>query len=267
MGVSNETWFAEGRLGLVRRGAVATILLNQPERKNAISFAMWQALPEVTAAITADETIRVVLVTGAGGTVFSAGADISEFAAVYADPERTIAYNAAVRAGQAALRYLERPVIAMVTGPCIGGGCGLALAGDLRFASSDARFAIPPSRLGLAYSYEDTAQLVEKVGPARAKDMLFSARQLDAAEALAIGLVDRVFPVGELTGATNAYADELAALSQTSIRAAKAIVNLIADAAPDGRERAASIAAASFAGPDFQEGFRAFLEKRRPEFG
>ncbi len=265
--MSNETWFADGQLGLIRRGPVATIVLNQPERKNAISFAMWLALAEAVAAIGADEAIRVVLVTGAGGAVFSAGADISEFAAVYADPERTIAYNAAVRAGQAALRGLERPVIAVIAGPCIGGGCGLALASDLRFAAENARFAIPPARLGLAYSYEDTAQLVEKIGPARAKDMLFSARQLGADEALAIGLIDRIFPVDGLAAAADAYAEGLAALSQTSIRAAKAIVNLIADSAPDGRARAASIAAASFAGPDFEEGFRAFLDKRPPHFG
>jgi enoyl-CoA hydratase/carnithine racemase len=264
--MTRENRYAGGRLVLSREGAVATILLNQPERQNAISFAMWQALPEAVAAVAADEAVRVVLLRAAGGGVFSAGADIGEFAEVYADATRTEAYNAAVRAGQAALRHLERPVIAVIEGACIGGGCGLALASDLRFASDAARFAIPPARLGLAYSFADTAQLVEKIGPARAKDMLFSGRPLPADEALRIGLVDRVLPAAELWPAVESYAEGLAALSQTSIRAAKAIVNMIADDAPDGAERAAAIAAASFAGADFREGFRAFLEKRRPRF-
>jgi enoyl-CoA hydratase/carnithine racemase len=258
--------FADGQLRLSGPGPVATLELNQPERHNAVSSAMWRALPEAVAAIEADAAIRVVLVRGAGGRAFSAGADISEFAAIYSDPERTAAYNAAVRAGQAALRHLERPVIAVVDGVCVGGGCGIALACDLRFASTAARFAITPARLGLAYSYADTAQLVEKVGPARAKDILFSGRMLPADEALAIGLIDRVVAPEELEGVVRNYAADLALLSQTSIRAAKAIVNMLVDDGAETPAEAARIADASFTGEDFQEGFQAFMEKRKPRF-
>jgi len=264
--VSDERRFAEGQLRLLHAGPVATLELNQPEKHNAVSSAMWRALPEAVAAIEADAAIRVVLVRGAGGRAFSAGADISEFADVYSDAGRTEAYNAAVRAGQAALRHLQRPVIAVIDGVCVGGGCGIALACDLRFASSSARFAITPARLGLAYSYADTAQLVEKVGPARAKDILFSGRMLPAEEALAIGLIDRVIAAEELEGTVRNYAADLALLSQTSIRAAKAIVNMLVDDGAETPAEAARIADASFAGPDFEEGFRAFLEKRKPRF-
>jgi enoyl-CoA hydratase/carnithine racemase len=246
--MTSERVFANGQLRLRGAGPVGTLELNQPEKHNAVSSAMWRALPEAVATIAADEAIRVVLVRGAGGRAFSAGADISEFADVYSDAGRTEAYNAAVRAGQAALRHLERPVIAVIDGVCVGGGCGIALACDLRFASSAARFAITPARLGLAYSYADTAQLVEKVGPA-----------------LAIGLIDRVIAPEELEGVVRTYAEDLAALSQTSIRAAKAIVNRLVDAGSTPAE-AADIADASFTGPDFQEGFRAFIEKRKPSF-
>lgn len=258
--------FADGQLRLVGTGPVVTLELNQPERHNAVSSAMWRALPEAVAAIEADEAIRVVLVRGAGGRAFSAGADISEFDAIYSDPERTEAYNAAVRAGQAALRGLHRPVIAVVDGVCVGGGCGIALACDLRFASTAARFAITPARLGLAYSYADTAQLVEKVGPARAKDILFSGRMLPAEEALAIGLIDRLIAPDELEGVVRNYAEDLARLSQTSIRAAKAIVNMLVDASAETPAEAARIADSTFTGPDFREGFQAFMEKRKPRF-
>lgn len=258
--------FADGQLRLIGTGPVATLELNQPDRHNAVSSAMWQALPEAVGAIEADAAIRVVLVRGAGGRAFSAGADISEFATLYADPERTAAYNAAVRAGQASLRHLERPVIAVVDGVCVGGGCGIALACDLRFASSAARFAITPARLGLAYSYADTAQLVEKVGPACAKDILFSGRMLAADEALAIGLIDRVVAPEELEGVVRNYAEDLALLSQTSIRAAKAIVNMLVDDGATAPAEAARLADAAFAGADFREGFQAFMEKRKPRF-
>jgi enoyl-CoA hydratase/carnithine racemase len=265
--VSDARLFANGQLRLIGAGPVVTLELNQPEKHNAVSSAMWQALPEAVAAIEADDAIRVVLVRGAGGRAFSAGADISEFAHIYSDPGRTETYNAAVRAAQAALRHLDRPVIAVIDGVCVGGGCGIALACDLRFASSAARFAITPARLGLAYSYADTAQLVEKVGPARAKDILFSGRMLPAEEALAIGLIDRMIAPDELNGVVRAYAQDLALLSQTSIRAAKSIVNMLVDDGAATPDKAARIADASFSGPDFHEGFQAFVEKRKPNFG
>jgi enoyl-CoA hydratase/carnithine racemase len=259
--------FAGGRL-LLQTGSVARLAINAPERRNAISQAMWQALPEICATIAAEESIRVVLLTASpdAGGAFSAGADISEFEAVYADVQSTRAYNASVRRAQQALRDLPRPVIAVIGGACVGGGCGLALAADLRFASGAARFAITPARLGLAYSPEDTAQLVEKVGPARAKDILFSARMLSAEEALSYGLVDRVLEPEGLEAAALEYANGLSQLSQTTIRAAKTIINRLGAPDPQACAGLHALFEASFSGPDFAEGRKAFLEKRAPKF-
>jgi enoyl-CoA hydratase/carnithine racemase len=219
-------------------------------------------------AIAAQDAIRAVILCAspAAGGIFSAGADISEFEKVYADERSTREYNQSVRRAQQALRDLPRPVIALIAGACVGGGCGLALAADLRFASREARFAITPARLGLAYSPEDTAQLVEKVGPARAKDILFSARMLTAAEALSFGLVDRVLEPEALEPAVLDYAGGLARLSPVSIRAAKAIINRLGSADPETCRELHALFEASFSSADFAEGRKAFLEKRPPEF-
>lgn len=253
--------FADGRL-LLAPGRIARLTLNAPASKNAISRAMWQALPDIAARLTDSDT-RVLIVTGAGGA-FSAGADITEFADTYATPETAAATNALVRAGQQAIRDLPFPVIAMIEGPCVGGGCGLALSCDLRFAADTAFFAITPARLGIAYSAGDTWALMEKVGPARAKDILFSARRLPAAEALSIGLIDRVHAPDTLGTETAAYAALLAELSPASHRVTKATINALSTP----RETPAITAAfeALFTGPDFAEGRAAFLAKRKPAF-
>jgi len=253
---------ADGRL-ILTLGPVATLTLNAPATRNAMTRAMWAALPEICARIAGDSTVRALLVTGAGGA-FCAGADISEFESVYRDAGAAQDYNTLVRAGQQALTDLPRPVIAAIEGACVGGGCGLALSCDLRFAAEGAVFAITPARLGIAYSPADTAALVSRVGVARAKDILFSARKLDAAEAVRIGLIDRVCPTGQAMAAAQTYAEALAEVSPASLRATKAIINGLATAAPDPSLQA--IFEEVFAGPDFIEGRRAFLERRRPSF-
>ncbi len=253
--------YADGRLVLIP-GRIARLTLNAPASKNAITRAMWATLPDIAARIAASDT-RVLVITGAGGA-FSAGADISEFEDIYATPDSAAATNATVRAGQQAIRDIPCPVIAMIEGACVGGGCGLALSCDLRFAAESAFFAITPARLGIAYSAADTWTLMEKVGPARTKDILFSARRLPAAEALSIGLIDRVLPPDTLAAATEGYAADLAALSPASQRVTKATVNALS-APPDTAALMAEFEAL-FTGPDFAEGRRAFLEKRRPAF-
>ncbi len=261
--------FADGRL-LLHRGRVARLEITAPARRNAIGRDMWAAIPHICAAVAADEGVRAVVLCArpaADGPLFSAGADIAEFAEVYATPAAAAAYNATIRAALAALTDLPRPAIARIEGACIGGACALALACDLRMAAPSARFCLPPARLGLAYAPEDTARLVATIGPAAAKDLLFSARTVDAAEALAMGLVDRVMPAEALARDCAAYAETLAALSPASIRFAKAAVN--AALLPPDPARAAALRAAyaaCFAGPDLAEGRTAFLERRPPRF-
>jgi enoyl-CoA hydratase/carnithine racemase len=170
---------------LVRRGgdaAIAEIVLNRPGKRNALGVASWRALVNACAGLAADPAVRVAVVRGAP-PAFSAGADIAEFGEVFRDAAAATAYNDLVQAALGAVERLEIPTIAMVAGDCVGGGCGLALACDLRFAAEGARFGITPARLGLAYTLADTRRLVDLVGPARAKDILFSARLLDAGEA------------------------------------------------------------------------------------
>lgn len=261
---------ADDRLRLIP-GRIARIEINQPARRNAMSQAMWAALPAICVDIAADPAIRVVLLCAANqpgnaSPAFSAGADMTEFAGVYATPESSAAYNRLVRQAQAALQALPRPVIAVVAGACIGGGCGLALACDLRLAAASAQFALTPARLGLAYSPEDTAQLVEKIGPARAKDMLFSARMVGAPEALAIGLIDRVEPDGSLWSAAETYAAALADLSPRSIATAKATINALTQPHLTDRPALQQAFDDSFASADFAEGRAAFLARRPPVF-
>lgn len=260
--------FADGGV-LLHKGTIARIELNAPDRRNAMRRAMWEAMIEICDVIAADDQIRVVLLVaaqGEGKAAFCAGADISEFAEVYATEDTTRAYNALVRTAQARLRALPRPVIAVISGACVGGGCGLALAADLRFADTTVRMGITPTKLGLAYSPEDTMQLLEKVGPAKAKDLLFSARLMDGAEALDCGMVDRLLAPADLDAAVEDYAAALACLSAGSIRAAKAIINGLTDPGQPDMAALRAIFEASFASADFTEGRAAFLERRKPEF-
>jgi enoyl-CoA hydratase/carnithine racemase len=258
--------FAGGEIRLSVTDRVATVTLEREHARNALTRAMWDALPPLAARIDGDSAIRAVLVRGAGTRAFSGGADIAEFPEVFSTPETARGYNDAVRIGQSAFAAIGKPVIAVIFGACIGGGCGLALACDLRFAAEDARFGIPPARLGAAYSFADTRRLVDAVGPARAKDMLFSGRLLPAPEALAFGVADRVLPAGDLLGAAQSYAAELASLSSVSIGIAKATIEAIRAGHDAPTPELQARFDDAFAAADFREGYSAFLEKRRPVF-
>jgi enoyl-CoA hydratase/carnithine racemase len=252
-------------IDLVFAAPLARIRLNSPARRNAVSRAMWLALPGICAAIEARADALAVVVEGAGGH-FCAGADISEFPEVYRDAAATRDYVDAIQHGLAALAALDRPTIAALTGVAVGGGLAIALCCDLRFCAADAYLAITPAKLGLLYGHLETRRLVELVGPARAKDLLFSGRRVDPAEALAIGLVERLAPPEELEGAVAAYAGDLTRLSQRSIRGAKRLIDALArgPAAETPAFRTAVEEAAL--GEDFREGRAAFGEKRAPRF-
>lgn len=246
-------------------GGIVRLLLNRPAKKNALSLEMWRLIPRLLAAAADDPACKVLIVQGAGGS-FAAGADISEFESAYATRESTADYAAAIAAAMDGLAGFAKPTIALIQGACVGGGLGLALACDLRFAAADARLGITPGKLGLVYPLGDTRRLVQAVGPSAAKDLLFTGRLLGAEEAKAMGLLDRVLPAGEVEAATLAYAGDICAASQWSARATKRMIaRVLAGQTADCAATQAEFLDA-VEGPDFQEGRRAFVEKRKPAF-
>ncbi|MGH8868799.1 MAG: enoyl-CoA hydratase-related protein [Actinomycetes bacterium] len=247
-------------------GAVATLVLNRPDSHNAIRLGMYEALPGVLDEIEQDRSVKVLVVRGAGQKAFASGADISEFREVRANAESAKSYNEKVAAAERALEGLTKPTIAMVHGYCIGGGCGLALACDLRFADERARFAITPAKLGLVYSLESTKRLVDVVGPSQAKWVLMSGQQVRAERALALGLADEVVPVEDLEKITFEFAELLCTRAQFSIRATKQIVKHILAGQTEEDDVTRDLRNSSFDTDDYAEGVTAFLEKRPPRF-
>jgi enoyl-CoA hydratase/carnithine racemase len=248
-------------------GGVGWLRINQPERRNAISLEMWQGLADATAAFEADEGVRVVVIHGVGGRSFAAGADISEFEQLRANAEQKRRYGEISARGQDGLANLSKPLIAMIQGYCIGGGLAIALQADVRFAAEGSRFGIPAARLGLGYEYAGLATLAQLVGPSAAKDMLFSARQLDTDEALRIGLVNAVCPPGELAARVAEYADTIAANAPLTVKAAKAAIRAFERYAERGDSpQLTEMVNRCFDSDDYREGRRAFMAKRVPRF-
>lgn len=249
-----------------RDGAVATVVLNKPDSHNAISLGMYRRIPDEFRALDADPEIKVIIVRGAGTKSFASGADISEFEEVRGNAAAAKAYNEHVAAAEHAVEDVTKPTIAMVHGYCIGGGCGIALACDLRFADERSRFGITPAKLGLVYSLESTKRLVDVVGPSRAKWILFSGQHVYAQDALRLGLIDELIPSDELEKQTGEFARLITTRAQFSVRSAKRIVDLVLAGQTDDDEVTTEIRNSSFDTDDYAEGVRSFLEKRNPRF-
>ena len=241
----------------------ADLVLNRPDKRNALTEAMWAGLPDLLDSLA--ERCRVLVVSGAGDH-FASGADISEFEAIYASRERGEANSASIARALDALARFPHPTIAAVRGSCIGGGCGIALACDLRFADTSARLAITPAKMGLLYPFGDTKRLVEAVGPAMAKDMLFSARVLEPGEALACGLINRLFEPEALEREVADYCARLLDMSPVSATYTKAMIARILDGQDHEDDDTRAWFAKAFTGADFKEGYKAFLDKRKPDF-
>ena len=250
---------------LDRDGPVATLTINRPDRLNAVTFAMFSRLPALLAEAEKMAGVRVLVLRGAGRKSFSAGADISEFATARTTPQQAAVYDNAVLAAEEALATFPAPTIAAIHGHCYGGGCALALACDLRFASSGARFAITPAKLGIVYPLRATKRLIDAVGPSRAKFILMSGLDIDAARAAAIGLVDEVDD--DVDAAVSDFAAIVASRSGVTQRAVKQTVARILDGATADDDAQAALRDAALASPDYAEGVSAFLERRPPKFG
>src|ERR1700694_5621130 len=192
-----------------RDGQVGYVIFNNPERHNAVSLEMWAALSEILEAFAKDPDVRVVVLTGAGGKAFVSGADISKFESERSSKDAVDRYNVTVDKANTAVYEFPKPTIAMIRGYCIGGGVGLALCCDLRICSDNSKFGVPAAKLGLGYGYKGIKKLVDVVGPSFAKEIFFTARQFSAAEALTMGLVNRVLREAELEKYVKDYADTI----------------------------------------------------------
>jgi enoyl-CoA hydratase/carnithine racemase len=252
-------------LRLEHHGAIAELVIDRPEKRNAMSYEMWSSVPKLAAEADADESVKVLVLRGAGRH-FCAGADIGEFRTHRSTADAARDYGERVEAAAHALSGMSKPSIAMIHGFCIGGGCELALACDMRFADTTAEFAITPAKLGIVYSFDSTRQLVATTGPAFAKYLLFSGNRVNAAHALRVGLVDELVDPADLAEITTEFATTIASRSQVSVRGAKRLIEKIVagEDAPD--EEAASLPILAVESEDYREGVNAFLEKRPPVF-
>jgi len=250
-----------------KKDGIATVILNRPRMRNAISLAMWSEIARVTERLAADDAVGAIVYRGAGTEAFASGADISEFGEQRKDTESSLRYGRETQAAYEAIRYCPKPTVAMVFGFCMGGAMAVAMACDFRFAAEGSKFGIPAARLSIVYPADAIAQLVDLVGPAYAKDILFSARTVSVDEALRIGFVQRLLPAGELERYTYDYLGTVVGNAPLAVRGAKIAVQYALEGLDDDRRKhLQQLSLAAFESEDYREGTRAFLEKRPPRF-
>jgi enoyl-CoA hydratase len=248
-----------------KEGAVGWLTFNNPERRNAVSVDMWEAIPKVIAQYEADPEVRAIVLTGAGDKAFVSGADISQF-----DKQRSAAqavqyYEEIAEKAQASIQNCDKPVIAMIRGYCLGGGLNIAVLCDLRIAADDARFGIPAAKMGLGYRASSMKNLVDTVGAPYAREIMLTARQFTAAEAKDMGLVHKVVSVSDLEKTVAEYTQTLAGNAPLTMRAAKRIIREVVKNDYDAAKCKAWVKEC-FESEDYQEGKKAFAEKRKPVF-
>jgi len=250
-----------------KTNGIGWMTFNNPARRNAIGFAMREAILEILADFESDPEVRVIVMRGAGDKAFVSGSDISEFAKRRATPEQREIYDALSARVGAAYNNIEKPVIAMIQGFCLGGGLGTAMQADLRVASDDSQFGIPAAKLSIGYPYHNMKKLIDVVGPAKTKEIMFTGRRFSADEALAMGLVNQVVSVNDLEESVHELAATIAGNAPLTIRASKTIVTE-AMKFPDEQnlDLCQEQVDACMDSADFAEGRTAFMEKRTPKF-
>jgi enoyl-CoA hydratase/carnithine racemase len=255
-------------LPVTREGSVAVLTIDRPDKRNAMTTAMWTALPAVLAEIADDPGIRVLVVTGRGPS-FCAGADISDLlgGADPADPMAVV--RRANLEAQAALRSFPKPTLAMIRGHCIGGGVELATCCDLRFTDPSGLFGVTPAKVGIVYTPASTKTLIDLIGPSMTKLLLYSGELIDAVTALGAGLVDRVVPAEDLEAEVHRFAGVLAGRSALTQRSTKEVVAALLSGGA-GEEAAAAVAERwypeTIGSGELAEGVAAFADRRPPAF-
>jgi enoyl-CoA hydratase len=248
-----------------KEGAVGWLIFNNPERRNAVSVDMWEAIPRVLADYESDPRIRVIVLAGAGDKAFVSGADISQFEKERASEDAVQRYEELAERAQATLQGCDKPVIAMIRGYCLGGGLNIAVLCDIRIAADDARFGIPAAKMGLGYRASSMKNLVDIVGAAYAREIMITARQFNAAEAKEMGLANRVVAVSDLESFTKKLCEEIAGNAPLTLRASKRIIREIVKT-PYDAAKCKAWAKECFDSEDYKEGRKAFMEKRKPAF-
>ena len=248
-------------------GAALHIRFSNPAKHNALSVDMWEAVPPLLAQAEADDAVRLVVFSGEGTKSFVSGADISQFEDQRAAKEAVKRYEQRAEAALMGIHDFGKPTVAAIRGYCIGGGVNVSISCDIRLASADSVFAVPATRLGLGYRLSALKNLVDLVGPGRAKDIFFTARRLDAAEALAIGLVNRVVPPEGLDALLAEYVQMISTGAPLTIKAGKRIMREVLKADADiDTELCRRLILDCFESEDYAEGRTAFMEKRKPVF-
>jgi enoyl-CoA hydratase len=258
---------ADGKILQSVADGVGVVTFNNPEKRNAMSLDMWEGLGHALIELRDDPDVRVVIMVGAGDKAFVSGADISQFEKTRHNAEASEEYSKRSAAQRALLADYPKPTIACIRGFCLGGGMQVAMLADIRIAAENSQFGIPAAKLGIAYGYDGLKHLVSLVGPSWARLLMYTGMRIDSAEAVRIGLVDRVVPDTELWSATFDIARTISGNAPLAIQAAKiTIAQVLKD--PDKRDMDAirRIGIACMDSEDFREGRRAFMEKRKPRF-
>jgi enoyl-CoA hydratase len=262
-----DTPVATEKLIAKKEGAIGWIIFNNPEKRNAMSLEMSQATAAAMEAYAKDPEVRVVIFRGAGDKAFVSGADISQFEKTRHNAAASEEYSKRSEAQRALLAGYPKPTIACIRGFCLGGGMQVAMLTDIRIASDNSQFGIPAAKLGIAYGYDGLKHLVSLVGPSWARLIMYTGMRIDSAEALRIGLVDRVLPDGELWNATMEIARTISGNAPLAIKAAKiTIAEVLKDESKRDMKAIKAIGRACMDSEDFREGRTAFMEKRKPQF-
>jgi enoyl-CoA hydratase len=259
--------YAEGKILQSVEDGVGVITFNNPDKRNAMSLDMWEGVGQALINLRDDPGVRVVILTGAGDKAFVSGADISQFEKNRHNAQASEEYSKRSAVQRALLADYPKPTIACIRGFCLGGGMQVAMMSDIRIAAANSQFGIPAAKLGIAYGYDGLKNLVSLVGPSWARLLMYTGMRIDSAEAMRIGLVDRVLPDADLWSVTLDIARIISGNAPLAIKAAKiTIAQVLKD--PDQRDMDAikALGTACMDSSDFREGRQAFMEKRKPRF-
>ncbi len=264
---NKQTSYADGKILQEIVDGVGIITFNNPEKRNAMSLQMWEGFGEALTSLRDDDSVRVVVLRGAGDKAFVSGADISQFEKERHNAQASEEYSRRSAAQRALFADYPKPTIACIRGFCLGGGMLVAMLSDIRIAAENSQFGIPAARLGIAYGYDGLKHLVSLVGPSWARLLMYTGMRIDSAEALRIGLVERVLPDAELWGATMEIARTISGNAPLAIKAAKLTIGeVLKDAGDRDMGAVKNIGTACMDSEDFREGRQAFMEKRKPQF-